>query len=294
MVFFISGLILSQDARWPNGFYTAFTLPRRRDGLHLATKGVRVKTIVSILLLVVAEVSSALAQQPSVYDDRPKITVTGEAVVNVKPDKIVIRFGIETSDADIGIAKKKNNEILKKAVAAIKERGVPEKEIQTDYLSIEPRWKDNYNQGNFLGYFVRNNLAVNLTETEKVEQLVTQVLQAGVNYIHGIDFQTTEFKKYREQARELALAAAREKAEKMASVLGETIGAPIQINENPGGSPWGYYSSWSGWGYGRSQGMMQNVVQNVGGDSGEISDTIALGKISIRASVSVTFQLKNH
>ena len=42
------------------------------------------------------------------------ITVGGEAVVNVKPDKIVIRLGIETWDDNIANAKEKNNEILKK------------------------------------------------------------------------------------------------------------------------------------------------------------------------------------
>lgn len=243
-------------------------------------------------VLMILTVCPVWAQQPQMYDDRPKVTVNGEAVVNVKPDKIVVSLGIETWDADIMAAKQKNNDILKKTVAAIKEAGVPEKEIQTDHLSIEPRYKNGYRKEDFIGYFVRNTFVVALAETDKVEELVTKALQAGVNYIHGIDFQTTEFKKYREQARELALKAAREKAEKMAAVLNQTVGAPIQINENYSGSPWWYYSSWSGWGYGRSQGMSQNVIQNVQGGSGEISDTMALGKISIRANVAVTFELK--
>jgi hypothetical protein len=235
---------------------------------------------------------AAWGQQTTLYDDRPKITVNGEAVVNVKPDKIVINFGIETWDTDIVVAKQKNNEILKKAKAAVKESDVPEREIQTDYLSIEPRWKSEYRKEDFLGYFVRNTIVVTLTDAAKVEKLVTEVLQAGVNYIHGIDFQTTEFKKYREQARELALKAAKEKADKMAAVLGQSVGAPIQINESYGGSPWWYWSSWSGWGYGRNQSISQNVIENVPGDSGEISETIALGKISIRAAVTVTFELR--
>ncbi len=243
-------------------------------------------------VVIVATLCPAWAQQSQMYDDRPKITVNGEAVVNVKPDKIVLTFGIETSDADIMAAKQKNNDILKKAVAAIKETGISAKEIQTDYLSVEPRYKDEYRRENFLGYFVRNSFVVTLAETAKVEELVTKVLQSGVNYIHGIDFQSTEFKKYREQARELALMAAKEKADKMAAVLGRSIAAPLQINESYSGSPWWYYSSWSGWGYGRSQGTSQNVIQNVSGASGEISDTIALGKISIRANVAVTFELK--
>ena len=234
------------------------------------------------------------AQQPQMYDDRPKITVSGEAVVNVKPDKIVISFGIETWDADIAVAKQKNNDILKKAVAAVKECGISEKDIQTDQLSIEPRWGDNYDKRNFIGYFVRNTVVVTLSEVGKVEDLVTSALQSGVNYIHGLDFQTTEFKKYREQARELALKAAKEKADKMAAVLGQTVGVPIQINENYSGSPWWYWSSWYGWGrgWGRSSGMSQVQVQSDRGGSGEISDTVALGKLSIRANVSVTFELK--
>ena len=232
------------------------------------------------------------ATKASAYDDRPKISVNGEAVVKVAPDKIVITFGIETWDANVMVAKQKNNDILKKATATIDELGVPEKDIQTDHLSVQPRYKNEYRKEDFIGYFVRNTLVVTLSDTKKVEGLVTEVLKTGVNYIHGVDFQTSEFKKYREQARELALLAAKEKAEKMASALGQSVGSPIQIAENRNWSHWGHYSSWHGWGSGRGDGMSQNVVQDVATGSGEISETIALGKISIRASVSVTFELQ--
>ena len=252
------------------------------------------KAILIGIIFTIMAICPGWAQEPQTYDNRPKITVNGEAVVNSKPDKIVITFGIETWDKDIMVAKNKNNGILKKAISAIKESGIPEKEIQTDYLSIQPRYEDNYEKEDFIGYFVRNTFVVTLEDTDKVEELVTNVLQSGVNYIHNIDFQTTEFKKYREQARELALKAAKEKADKMAMVLGQSIGAPIQIDENYTGSPWWYSSSWSAWGYNRFSSMSQNVVQNIGSSSaGDISDTIALGKISIRANVSVTFELKN-
>ena len=233
------------------------------------------------------------AQQFQPHDDQPTITVNGKAVVNVKPDKIVISLGIETWNTDIAIAKSKNNEVLRQTVAAVRECGVPEKDIQTDHLSIEPRWDDSYRL-NFIGYFVRNTLVATLSDAAKVEQLVTAALESGVNYVHGIEFQTSEFKEHREKARELALKAAREKAEKMAAVLGQSIGNPLRINENYSGSPWGYWSSWSGWrgGSGRGGGMSQVNVLADRGSGGEITDSVALGKISIRASVSVTFELK--
>lgn len=251
------------------------------------------KTKLITTFLIVTAMCSIRAQQTQLFDDRPKITVNGEAVVKVQPDQIIISFGIETWDKNIIVAKQENNEIMKKAVAVIKESGIPDKDIQTDHLSIEPRYDSNYEKKNFIGYFVRNTFVVTVAEPDKIENLVTGVLQSGVNYIHSINFQTTEFKKYREQARELALNAAKEKAEKMAGTLGQLIGNPIQISEGYGGSNWWYYSSWNGWGSGsRSNYMSQNVMQNIGSGTGEISETIALGKISIKASVNVIFELK--
>lgn len=250
------------------------------------------KTKAITTFLIVMAMCSIQAQQNQLFDDRPKITVNGEAVVRVQPDQIIITFGIETWDKNIIAAKQKNNEIMKKAIAVIKESGIPDKDIQTDYLSIEPRYDNNYEKKNFIGYFVRNTFVVTIAEPDKVENLVTGVLQSGVNYIHSINFQTTEFKKYREQARELALNAAKEKAEKMAATLDQRIGNPIQISEGYGGANW-YYSSWNGWGYGsRSNYMSQNVMQNIESGGGEISGTIALGKISIKANVNVVFELK--
>jgi uncharacterized protein YggE len=250
------------------------------------------KTLLVTTFLILVAVCSVQAQQKQLFDDRPKISVNGEAVVKVQPDQIIITFGIETWDKNIITAKQENNKIMKDAIAVIKETGIQDKDIQTDYLSIEPRYDNNYEKKNFIGYFVRNTFVVTLTEPDKVENLVIGILQSGVNYIHNINFQTTEFKKYREQARDLALNAAKEKAEKMAGTLNKQVGDPIQINEGYSGSNWWYYSSWNSWGYGRSNVMSQNVIQNIESGAGEIAETIALGKISIKANVNVTFELK--
>ena len=230
------------------------------------------------------------AQAPPSTNETPKITVTGEALVKVVPDKVTILLGIETWNQDIQRAKQANNDILKKATVELKKLGIREKGIQTSHLSIEPRYKDSYRREGFIGYFVRNSVSVTLTEPDKVEQLITSVLTSGVTHIHGINFETTEFKKHRQQARKLALQAAKEKAENMAAVLGKSIGSPLEISEVKQYSPWYYHGGW--WGYGRGQGMSQNVVQNAGGQASDISDTVALGMISIKGNVTVVFQLK--
>ncbi|MGC8638357.1 MAG: SIMPL domain-containing protein [Isosphaeraceae bacterium] len=248
------------------------------------------KTLTAAGVMILVASASVSAQEAHHDDGRPQITVSGDAAVNVRPNKIVINLGIETSDKDIEVAKQKNNEIQRKTVAVIKQCEVPLKDVQMDYLSIDPRYKDNDRNEGLIGYFVRSTLVVTLNNPAKVEELITKALNAGVNHVHGIDFQTTDFTKYREQARELALRAAKEKAEKMASVLGQSIGRPIQISE--GYSSWWFFSSWTGWGFGRSTGMSQVSAQVGQQEASGDPDSFPLGQIAIRASVSVTFELK--
>src|SRR6266566_1546269 len=186
-----------------------------------------------LLCVVLTVISVSTLAQTAQGDERPKISVEGESVVYVKPDRVVIRLGVETQDKDLVLAKQKHNTLVKNVLTAVKQHAVPEREIQSD-LSIEPRW-DNHSGSNFLGYVVRTSLVVTLTDSTLLETIVTKVLQAGVNRFDGIEFQTAALKQYREQARELALKAAKEKAEKMAAVLGQSIGAPIFISEGAAG-----------------------------------------------------------
>ena len=245
------------------------------------------RTLLVAALLSISTIP-AFAQAPT-----PRISVTGDATVYVQPDKILITLGVETWDQKVEVAKDKNNKVMADTVAGIKALGVAEKDIQTDQLSIEPRWQDSYERKSeaFIGYFVRNTLAVTLTDISKVEDLVTNVLNAGVNYIHGINFESTEFKKHREEAREMALKAAKEKAEKMAAVLDEKLGPVLEIQEH-GGMP-SYNSNWNGWGGGRGYAMAQNAIAVQEGPA-DNSPTIALGKIAISVSVSVAFELKRN
>lgn len=219
-----------------------------------------------------------------------QIKVMGEAVVNVEPDKVIVTLGIETTHKDITTAKADNTKIVQKVTALCEQHGVESGNIRTDHLYIEPRYDDNYRKTTFLAYYVRNTLAVTITDVTTLDALLTELLQIGVNYVHGVEFQTTKFKEYRQQARELALKAAQEKAAQMTAVLGVKIGQPMDITEMENASNW-WYSSW--WGYGRSQSMSQNVMQNAGsGAPGEPTETVALGKIAIRAKVQVTFALE--
>ncbi len=244
-----------------------------------------------IPILTLLTCTSIVAQPGHTTDDRPRITVTGEAVVTAVPDRIVLTLGLETLDPDIARARNDNTDLLKRVRAVARETGIGDRDVQTDQLAIEPRYRDGYTRENFIGYVVRNTVILTLRDVARAEDLVTRLLLAGVTTIHGIDFQTSDYRMHRDTARVLALRAAREKAVAMAAALDRHIGAPLLISENASASSWWYSSAWSWWGGRGVPGMNQNVLQAAPGPAAEPVESMALGRISIRASVDVSFEL---
>lgn len=250
-------------------------------------------------LVALLTASAAPAQMVGPAEPKPTISVQGEAVVYAVPNRILLSFGIETFDRDLAVAKSKNTDILKRAVAGMKAVGLQEKEVSTDAMTMDPIYRYDgdhrrYLPESFLGYAVVSNFTVVISDPAKVDATVTKALEAGVNVIRGVDFQTTEFKKYREEAREAAMKAAREKAQKMAGAIGQGIGGARNINEQDAFSAYyGYWQPSGRYGSSRNYQMTQNSVIDVGGgnDSTPV-DTVALGKIAIRAKVYILFELK--
>lgn len=248
----------------------------------------------SLVLIGVAAIPFlALSRQPAAAQSSAaprSINVTGNAEVRVVPDEVVLTFGVETWDKVLSAAKSQNDERVQKIIAVAKEQGVPAERIQTDFISIDPRYQDGYARQDFIGYFVRKTIVITLRDVAKFDALLSGALEAGATHVHGVQFQTTELRKHRDSARSLAIKAAREKAEALAGELGLKIGRATNIQENQLWW-WSSYSSW--WGY-RGGPQSQNVVQNAAG-SGAPSDsetTIAPGQIAVSATVTVTFEME--
>jgi uncharacterized protein YggE len=215
------------------------------------------------------------------------INVSGEAEVKVVPDEVILTLGVETWNKDLNLAKELNDERVQKILALANLFKIDSKDVQTGYIAIEPRYDEEYNKKNFIGFFVRKDIVITLKDISKFEDLLSGSLNAGAYYVRGIQFRATELRKYRDQARKLAIKAAREKATMLAEELGERVGAPYSITEQP--DHW--YSGYDGWRNSRSGLLTQNVIQNAGDPANASLDALAPGQISIRAAVSVSFQL---
>lgn len=209
---------------------------------------------------------------------RQTVSVTGTADVWVVPDEVVLSLGVETRDRSLSVAKARHDEIMTRALAVARRFGVEAQNVKTDYISIEPSYDGDANEFSYKleGFTVKKNLVLLLKDTSKFEALLTEVLEAGVNHVHGVEFRTSELRKHKDRARALAVAAAREKASALAKELDRAVGRAVSIDE----AGYGYYS------------LNANVSQNNGGGSSQEGVAFALGQIRISASVSVRFELK--
>jgi uncharacterized protein len=238
-------------------------------------------------ILLVLAVCSAVVPASAQSTVQRTIMVNGQAEIRVAPDEVLLSVGVETDNTDIVRARSDNDARIKAIVAAATKQGIRAEHVKTEFLDIQPRYREENERRIFLGYFARRSLTITLRDPAKFEALLSDVLTAGANYVHGIDFRTTELRKHRDDARRQAIQAAREKAADMAAALSVSLGAPVNISEQYSGW-WSPYSSW--WGN-RGGGMMfQNVMQDRRG-AGTGDDTLVPGQISVSATVSVTFEL---
>lgn len=226
----------------------------------------------SLLLLV-----PVLAQ-----DNRPLITVSGQAEVMVVPDEAVFTMSAVTVDKDLLNARLRNDETVKKVLALARKYQVPANLVQTGHISLDERYSDEDATRKprvFLGYEVKKQIAIVLRDVSKAEALLSDIFGTGITHISGVSFRSTQNRKYKDQARAMAMKAAQEKASALAREIGQTIGKAYSITEE---------------GFANPRGAMNNAnfSSGVSGSDSDAEGTIALGQISITARVTVSFELK--
>jgi uncharacterized protein len=228
------------------------------------------------------------------------IRVSGDSEVKVVPDQAVIIIGVETINKSISDAKKENDKQVKDIAEIAARYGVQPSDIGTDYITANPQYDYLEHEKRFLGYRIRRPITITLGNVGKFDSLMTDLLESGITEIQNVQFQTTELRRYKDQARSMAIKAASEKAQALAAELGLKIGKAQTILEKTTGSR--DYRSWYGyWGYGswygnnrsNSPNPFNSTMNAPSTDQSQNDDTpVALGKISISAGVEVVFELE--
>lgn len=215
----------------------------------------------------------------------PLITVTGQAEVRVPPDEVVFTLAIENVDKEMVLASKRTDDSVRQILAIAKKNDVKPEDVQTSHISVQPKYNTDdlpYESRDkvkrvLVGYEVSKTVAIRLREILRFDDLLADVLKAGITRLSNLEFRDSQIRKHRDEARRMAIRAAQEKAKLLAGEIGQTIGPAYSINED------------SGVDYNRS-----NYSQNAsvtGGSSSESESATAPGTISVTAQVTVRFRL---
>ncbi len=231
------------------------------------------------------------AATDSACDSSRSVQVSGAAVVNVTPDRALLQLGVQTNGSTPDGVQAASFQAVKQVMSAIRQLGVDAKDIATDYNIVYPVYND-YNSLEIKGYRIDNTLSVTLRDVNLVDDTLLAALKAGANEVQDVQFYTSELRKYRDQARQMAIQAAGEKAQLLAQSAGAQAGCVLTISENTWTQ---YYGSWRG---GRETALWaQNVIQNAAspqdqGSAGQDDAPISLGQIAVRAEINATYSLK--
>ena len=240
-----------------------------------------------------------IAQSPqeetqTVCNPNRTIQVSGTAVVNVQPNRVLIQLGVQSNGRSPKEVQAANATTISRVKKALQGLGIASRDIATDWYIIQPLYEE-YDSIRIKGYRIYNIVAITLREVERANEVIAAAFQAGANQVVNVEYYTSDLRKYRDQARELAMKAAVEKASDLAQAAGAQTDCVLNINENT----WSYLndSGWSWWYRGGNNNLWtQNVVQNAepaSADGQGIEEgPVNPGQISIRAEVHASFSLK--
>ncbi|MBC7909708.1 MAG: SIMPL domain-containing protein [Pyrinomonadaceae bacterium] len=236
------------------------------------------------------------AASAQVVPDRPLITVTGQAEIKVIPDEVVVTLYVNTRDKVLANAKKQNDEKVKKTLALTRKYQITPENVQTASINISTEYSDKLDgdgdiaSREFLGYLISQKISFALRDLPRLENLLSDLFEAGVNNIDDVDFRTTELRKFKDEARAMAIKAAQEKAFALTREIGQTIGKAYAIQEGEVTSAYANFSNAVGVSYNGNSGRRGNAQPT--STTPYIGETIAIGQISVTDTVTVSFELK--
>jgi uncharacterized protein YggE len=188
--------------------------------------------LIAPLVLTTALTLPALAQEGT-------ISVVGMGEVSAAPDTAFVMSGVTTQGATAREALDANNEAMTALIETLKAAGIEERDIQTSGFSVTPNYvyTDARDANGYTlppkinGYSVFNNVNVRVRDLANLGAVLDQQVTVGANTISGVTFSVDDPSKLLDEARKLAFADAKARAEIYAASAGIELEAIRSISE---------------------------------------------------------------
>lgn len=166
----------------------------------------------------------------------PGIVTTGDATVKVKPDIAILMVGAVAQGATAEDAQRAVADRVARVLDAAKGLGIAEKDRKNAGYSISPQYAYGPNQApRITGYQATQQLALTIRNVDGAGRALDALVQGDGANTASIQFTLEDPKAAQANARSLAIADARSRADAMASAAGVHLGRVISVSD--AGSP---------------------------------------------------------
>lgn len=208
---------------------------------------------------------------------QPHVDVSGQGIIEAKPQLLQWSISIENYNPDIAQLSKLHQAKVAEALQTISKLGVERNDVQTSRIRLDEHFTRKNNSTVKDGYKASTQISFKLRDIKKYHEVWLALSKIdGIriqNATWGLPKDVTEALK--KEARLLALDNAKEKANALSKALEMKIGSPLLISE-----PTSHQS------YPRQERAM--MVDSFSSKSGQ---AYAAGMITISASINVVFEM---
>lgn len=161
-----------------------------------------------------------------------RVSVTGEAVVQMQPDTAIVTVAVVTQNASASEAQAENASRSDAVVRAVKSAAGPNAEVKTSGYMLQPQYA--YKEGappRITSYIARNSVTVTMSDLTRVGAVIDAASRAGANTVENLSFTLRRDEQARRQALTAATREALEKARAVGQALGGRLVRVVEVQE---------------------------------------------------------------
>ena len=195
----------------------------------------KAKIIIPVLIILAATAISITAVVMALKNNnQDRFSVVGSGTVYAKADIANIQVGLKTGTKKTAAeATTESTNKMNQITTEITKLGVEDKDIKTSNYTLSPvyNWTNAKGQ-ELVGYEVTQTLTLKIRDLSKIGDIIAKTTEQGANQVGNISFTIDDEYALKNQARELAITKAKEKATLIANQSGMKLGAVKSVVEN--------------------------------------------------------------
>lgn len=246
-----------------------------------ATGGNNIGLIIATILLAATAITAIAvgANQQVLPVSNPTanqgLTVVGTGEAYATPDVAKIDFAVRTESKDLAESQKNNSTTIATIKNELARFNIDAKDIKTIRYNINPEY-DYFpaRQPRLRGYSTYHSLRITVRKLEDADAVVQALGSAGITSISQVSFTVDDILEVQSEAREQAIAEAKEKATQLASLSGAKLGKILSISESAPQPDW----------------PRPIALDGFGGEKAEVG--LEEGSISVTSIVTIIYSLR--